>query len=74
MRPQRSLAPVYTPPEGEAAPVGLFVDGVLVRGVKAIVDHGGDVLVVLERAQLAVDSRLQQPAPCPSPLATDGNA
>lgn len=87
MRPQISIAPVCTPPDGGKPPIGLFVDGVLVRGLKALVaDVGGDVLVVLDRAAVQVDPTLRPALPAPSPefgremyvprgpLPTDGQA
>lgn len=59
--PQISIAPVCTPPDGAPAPVGLFVDGILVRGLKALIaDEGGDVLIVLDAADVAVDPRVRR--------------
>lgn len=77
--PRLSLAPMFTPPDGGRAPVGLFVGGLLVPGVKQLLaNEGGDVLLVLDRALVDVDPRVQRAGPDVVPsrlrLATDGEA
>ncbi|TDR94201.1 hypothetical protein [Enterovirga rhinocerotis] len=55
-KPRIVLAPAHG---GENAPRALFVDGVMIPGVRALIaEAGGDVLVVIDRAQVGVDPAL----------------
>lgn len=56
---QLSLAPLPDDPEGR---VGLYAGGLLVPGVRALIDEGGDLLVVIDRAAVRIDPALR-PAP-----------
>jgi hypothetical protein len=71
--PRVSIGPAYTAPEGTRAPVGLFVNGIMVPGVKMLIADGGDVVVVLDREQVRIDPAATVEAPIGA-LATDGAA
>lgn len=91
MRPQITIAPVVAPSDACPHPApALFVGGVMLRGLKMFVaDDGGDVLLVLDAANITVDPRVRRvplPAtrfsdrpdlalvPADTRLATDGQA
>ena len=71
--PRISVAPAYTAPDGAQAPLGLFVNGLMVPGVKALIADGGDVLVVIARDQVRIDPAAA-PAAIAGVFATDGAA
>ena len=76
-RPRRvskvSIARVHS---GPGAPRGLFVAGILVPGVRMLVEQGGDILVVLARDAVRIEAETPpiETIPARTALPTDGAA